>query len=102
MEVQKKTSSGSWEVISTDASWETRLVLTMISMAIYVLLLYRFRWVRTSVPLGQSRVEIEWDIPRDAAKGTYQIKHFGYRKRATLFGSRILSYSGVSREFQVY
>ncbi|XP_065884101.1 uncharacterized protein [Dysidea avara] len=85
LEVQKKKLNGAWEVLYTDASWETR-----------------FRWVRTLVALGQSRVEIEWDIPSNAAKGTYRIKHFGHRKRVNFFGSRILSYSGVSRQFQVY
>uniref|UniRef100_A0A8C6LBN1 Neutral ceramidase n=1 Tax=Nothobranchius furzeri TaxID=105023 RepID=A0A8C6LBN1_NOTFU len=51
-----------WEVVYTDASWETR-----------------FHWLKGSNQ--QSNATIEWHIPPTAAHGTYRIQHFGHYKQ---------------------
>ena len=85
MTVERRNSNGQWEVMYSDASWETR-----------------YRWRRTSVPFGWSEVDIQWDIPADAVTGTYRIRHFGHYKRFRIFrGFEVRPYSGVTRNFIV-
>lgn len=79
--VEMKNNS-QWTVLYTDASWETK-----------------FSWRHTSVISGESLANVTWDIPSDAIPGTYRIQHFGYHKE--LANSQVISYSGVSSEFQV-
>jgi len=79
--VEMQSSSGNWEVVSTDASWETR-----------------FSWYHTSLILGESLATITWDIPPDTPAGTYRIQHFGYSKA---FLGGVTAYSGTSSQFKV-
>jgi len=72
-------SNSVWTRVADDSFWETKLF-----------------W--KSRELTQSLVTITWDIPSDAALGTYRIVHFGYRK--TLEG-KIVPYSGTSSAFVV-
>uniref|UniRef100_A0A4W6EAQ9 Neutral ceramidase n=1 Tax=Lates calcarifer TaxID=8187 RepID=A0A4W6EAQ9_LATCA len=51
-----------WEVVHTDASWETR-----------------FHWLQGSN--RQSNATVEWHIPLSAPSGSYRIKHFGHYKQ---------------------
>ncbi|XP_034949883.1 neutral ceramidase [Chelonus insularis] len=77
----EKLENDTWIEIATDADWETR-----------------FHWVRTSVILGTSEVEIKWEIPLNAEPGKYRIGHFGsYRY---IFGG-IYPYQGHSNIFEV-
>ncbi|XP_076318087.1 neutral ceramidase isoform X1 [Tachypleus tridentatus] len=73
--------SHTWEVVATDANWETR-----------------FHWYRTSSIFGESRVIISWNIPSDASPGTYRIRHYGHRKNLLQV---IRPYVGTSSEFDV-
>uniref|UniRef100_A0AAR2JK83 Neutral ceramidase n=1 Tax=Pygocentrus nattereri TaxID=42514 RepID=A0AAR2JK83_PYGNA len=75
-------SSGTWEVIHTDASWETR-----------------FHWIKGSG--GQSNATVEWHIPLSAAAGTYRIRHFGHYKKRVVITPVITAYEGASDVFQV-
>lgn len=78
--VEHKTNDSNWQVLHTDASWETR-----------------FRWKKhTSLDRHESLATIEWDIPSDAPQGTYRIQHFGY-----CHSDQIMPYSGTSSQFQV-
>nr|XP_027227263.1 neutral ceramidase-like isoform X1 [Penaeus vannamei] len=79
--VERLTDAGSWQVVATDASWETRFI-----------------WDRTSSLLGTSVATVKWDIPKDAAEGTYRITHTGHFK--TLFRG-IDQYHGISKSFKV-
>ncbi|XP_029934326.1 neutral ceramidase-like, partial [Myripristis murdjan] len=74
--------TSTWEVVCTDASWETR-----------------FRWLKGSG--RQSNVTVEWHIPLQAAAGSYRIRHLGHAKQ--LQGSRpvVTPYEGVSAVFAV-
>ncbi|KAF0301861.1 Neutral ceramidase [Amphibalanus amphitrite] len=75
LEVLKLQEDGSWAVVATDASWETF-----------------FKWSRTDVLLGHSEVTITWNIPVDAAAGTYKIRHMGYHKPAVGMFRRAVYY----------
>lgn len=70
-----------WEVIATDANWETRFI-----------------WDRISMLLGTSLATVKWDIPDDTPEGTYRITHNGHFK-SMLFG--LNQYSGASEPFEV-
>jgi len=65
LEVLKLQPDGNWTVVATDASWETF-----------------FKWTRTNSILGHSEVTCTWNVPADAAAGTYRFKHMGYHKPA--------------------
>ncbi|XP_041379679.1 neutral ceramidase 2-like, partial [Gigantopelta aegis] len=84
--VEMLKNEGRWEVMATDANWETK-----------------FEWRITSMLLGESSATITWDIPSYMAPGTYVIKHFGYSK--SLFGKSlsgtITPFSGRSSTFNV-
>mgnify|MGYP002826024736 CR=1 FL=1 len=53
-------------------------------------------WRRHGV--AASHITIDWKIPRNAPRGVYRIRHFGYRK---LLHGRLKSYSGSSYPFGV-
>uniref|UniRef100_A0A8C6L708 Neutral ceramidase n=1 Tax=Nothobranchius furzeri TaxID=105023 RepID=A0A8C6L708_NOTFU len=71
-----------WEVVYTDASWETR-----------------FHWLKGSNQ--QSNATIEWHIPPTAAHGTYRIQHFGHYKQMKGLRPIITKYQGSSDVFRV-
>ncbi|XP_039990845.1 neutral ceramidase [Xiphias gladius] len=73
--------TGTWEVVHTDASWETR-----------------FHWLKGSN--GQSNATVEWHIPPSAPSGSYRIKHFGHYKPRPL-SPVITPYEGTSDVFRV-
>ncbi|XP_074476945.1 neutral ceramidase isoform X1 [Sebastes fasciatus] len=71
-----------WEVVHTDASWETR-----------------FHWLKGSKQ--QSNSTIEWHIPPSAPSGSYRIKHFGHYKQWKFPQLVITPYEGTSDVFRV-
>ncbi|CAL8262105.1 unnamed protein product [Arctogadus glacialis] len=81
VEVFQNTSS-SWEVVHTDASWETR-----------------FHWVKGSN--RESNATVEWHIPASAQQGSYRIQHFGHYKKMVGFRPVITAYQGSSDVFAV-
>ncbi|XP_073684665.1 neutral ceramidase [Garra rufa] len=71
--------TNSWEIVHTDASWETR-----------------FHWIKGLG--GRSQSKVEWHIPLTAQIGTYRIQHFGHFKD----NSNITTpYVGTSDAFKV-
>uniref|UniRef100_A0A672R5G7 Neutral ceramidase n=1 Tax=Sinocyclocheilus grahami TaxID=75366 RepID=A0A672R5G7_SINGR len=73
--------TNSWEIIHTDASWETR-----------------FHWIKGLA--GRSQSKVEWHIPLTAQTGTYRIQHFGHYKQFT-DNNTITPYVGTSDAFKV-
>ncbi|XP_069543813.1 neutral ceramidase [Brachyistius frenatus] len=71
-----------WEVVHTDASWETR-----------------FHWLKGSGQ--QSNATIEWFVPPSAAAGSYRIRHFGHYKQLKGLRPVITPYEGSSDVFTV-
>ncbi|XP_029312523.1 neutral ceramidase [Cottoperca gobio] len=71
-----------WEVVHTDASWETR-----------------FHWLKGSN--RQSNSTVEWHIPPAAPSGSYRIKHFGHYKHWKALQFVITPYEGTSDVFSV-
>ncbi|XP_049915313.1 neutral ceramidase isoform X1 [Epinephelus moara] len=71
-----------WEVVHTDASWETR-----------------FHWLKGSNQ--QSNSTIEWHISPSAPSGYYRIKHFGHYKQRKNLKPVITPYEGTSDVFRV-
>lgn len=69
-----------WEVIYTDADWETM-----------------FTWTRVGVAASEGK--ITWDVPKTEVPGLYRIGHFGHYKPITSEGPR--AFKGQSREFSV-
>ncbi|XP_014293078.1 putative inactive neutral ceramidase B [Halyomorpha halys] len=78
--VEKLDNDDKWNIVATDANWETRFI-----------------WTRVSI-LGTSLAEVRWDIPPDAGPGTYRIRHYGHFKNIL---SRINPYEGVTTPFKV-
>ncbi|XP_072522781.1 neutral ceramidase [Salminus brasiliensis] len=74
-------STRTWEVVHTDASWETR-----------------FYWIKGSG--NQSNATVEWHIPLSAESGTYRIRHFGHFKQRIIMPV-ITAYEGTSDVFRV-
>ncbi|XP_055085459.1 neutral ceramidase isoform X2 [Periophthalmus magnuspinnatus] len=72
----------SWDVVHTDASWETR-----------------FHWLKGAD--RHSNTTVEWFIPDSAPSGVYRIRHFGHYKEIKNFRPVILPYEGQSDEFTV-
>lgn len=58
----------------------------------------RFYWRRTAPLFGQSQATVTWDIPDDAAPGTYRIRHFGHSKNLL---QMVSPYEGSSSRFKV-
>eukprot|EP00930_Biecheleria_cincta_P001824 TRINITY_DN102915_c0_g1_i1.p1 TRINITY_DN102915_c0_g1~~TRINITY_DN102915_c0_g1_i1.p1 ORF type:complete len:732 (+),score=104.35 TRINITY_DN102915_c0_g1_i1:49-2244(+) len=70
-----------WEEVANDGDWETQ---------------FRYHW--ESDITFQSKAEIIWDIPEDAAPGTYRLRHYGASKDAL---GKIKQFNGTSASFQV-
>jgi neutral ceramidase len=85
LQVQRKTSTGTWVTVANDWDWETK---------------YRWQRYDCAPTYGCSHVTTEWTIPADATPGTYRLRHFGDWKSG--WDSLIRPYSGTSREFTVY
>lgn len=79
--VEQLIGDNAWQVVATDASWETRLT-----------------WVRTNGSTGESEITIEWTINDTVQSGTYRIRHTGNYKNKS---GQVLSYQGTSDEFSV-
>ncbi|XP_075884230.1 neutral ceramidase isoform X2 [Nelusetta ayraudi] len=71
-----------WEVVHTDASWETR-----------------FHWLKGESSL--SNTTVEWYIPSTARSGTYRIRHFGHSMKRVNWKPVITAYEGTSDVFKV-
>ncbi|XP_036405721.1 neutral ceramidase [Megalops cyprinoides] len=71
-----------WDIVYTDASWETR-----------------FHWVKGSG--AQSNATVEWHIPPSAQLGSYRIRHFGHYKELKGLRPVITAYEGTSDVFRV-
>uniref|UniRef100_A0A673IRX6 Neutral ceramidase n=1 Tax=Sinocyclocheilus rhinocerous TaxID=307959 RepID=A0A673IRX6_9TELE len=72
----------SWEIVHTDASWETR-----------------FHWIKGLA--GRSQSKVEWHIPLTAQTGTYRIQHFGHYKQIMDNNTITTAYVGTSDAFKV-
>uniref|UniRef100_A0A671RKI3 Neutral ceramidase n=1 Tax=Sinocyclocheilus anshuiensis TaxID=1608454 RepID=A0A671RKI3_9TELE len=72
----------SWEIVHTDASWETR-----------------FHWIKGLA--GRSQSKVEWHIPLTAQTGTYRIQHFGHYKQIMDNNTITTPYVGTSDAFKV-
>ncbi len=59
----------------------------------------RLEWIRTNVILGESEVEVRWEVPLSQEAGTYRIGHQGTHK--TLLGDTPKFYSGYTNSFIV-
>ncbi len=81
MEVQRLVN-GSWQAVATDNDWDTT-----------------YQWQRIDGFWGTSHAILTWNIPTDAASGTYRLKHFGDRKKP--WSGNIVAYTGTSRSFTV-
>ncbi|MGP3966846.1 neutral/alkaline ceramidase [Streptomyces sp. 6N223] len=78
--VQRRSGDGdAWEAVADDGDWSTVL-----------------RWAREGV--AASRVTITWDVPEDAAPGTYRIRYTGDAKALS---GRLRGFSGTTRAFAV-
>ncbi|KAJ7397421.1 hypothetical protein BTVI_135902 [Pitangus sulphuratus] len=76
-------TSGSWQVVQNDASWDTR-----------------FYWTKGS--LNQSNVTIQWHIPRGTELGIYRIRYSGhYKKRLSIIRTITVPFEGSSSAFEV-
>lgn len=79
--VEMQQPDKSWKVVKTDGDWDTK-----------------FEWARPSKVTAESYATIKWDIPADAAAGTYRIRHFNAHKEIT---QKIYEFSGTSNSFSV-
>ncbi|KAA0185812.1 hypothetical protein HAZT_HAZT009151 [Hyalella azteca] len=79
--VERQADDGSWEVIATDADWETK-----------------YSWQQTSKLLGTSVATVKWDVPEDTTNGTFRISHTGHAK---FLEGTIQSFLGVTEPFFV-
>ncbi|KAJ5477122.1 Neutral ceramidase 2 [Penicillium diatomitis] len=88
--VQRKTDSGSWEVVRNDRDWN--LV---------------FLWKRTNGVLGYSEVTLQWQIedsyysvgnPTPLESGTYRMHYYGDSKNVL---GKINSFEGIGGTFTV-
>ncbi|KAJ3607818.1 hypothetical protein NHX12_024869 [Muraenolepis orangiensis] len=77
-----QNTTNTWEVIHTDASWETK-----------------FHWLKGSDQ--QSNATVEWHIPPWARPGSYRIRHSGHHKQMKGFRPLITAYQGASNMFSV-
>lgn len=59
--VDRLSNENEWQVVATDANWETK-----------------FKWTRVSMILGRSEIEFIWEIPESAIRGEYRVRHQGY------------------------
>jgi neutral ceramidase len=81
----ERLQDGGWQVAALDGDWEVKV-----------------RWSQPAAA-GNKRtaphvVRVEWNIPRDAAPGTYRVKHEGVFKTAD---GRLHEFTTCSRFFQI-
>ncbi|TCZ75502.1 alkaline ceramidase [Paenibacillus albiflavus] len=81
LEVQRKDGD-KWTVVSRDWDWDTKYI-----------------WKRVTPGGTTSQVTIEWNIPQEAASGTYRIVHYGNYKNG--WDQKIYPYTGTSSTFIV-
>jgi len=87
LSVDLQATDGSWETVAVDGDWSTK-----------------FQWrAGPEDPLnigisGLSQATLSWDIPSDAALGTYRLCYFGNNKKVS---GEIGEFSGCSSEFAV-
>jgi neutral ceramidase len=88
--IERKSSSGNWEVVRNDWDWNLE-----------------FLWTRTNTILGHSEVTIRWQIedeyysvdnPTPLQAGTYRIHYYGDAKNPL---GQISSFEGISGTFTV-
>lgn len=79
--VEKLVGGDAWQVVATDANWETRLT-----------------WTRTNASTGESQITVEWEIDNSIEPGTYRIRHTGHYKNKS---GQVIQYQGESDEFSV-
>ncbi|XP_066548984.1 neutral ceramidase [Amia ocellicauda] len=72
-----------WNIVYTDASWETR-----------------FHWIKGSG--AESNATVEWHIPLSAPSGAYRVRHFGHFKERKGLSQVITPYNGTSSVFEVF
>eukprot|EP00096_Caligus_rogercresseyi_P008205 TRINITY_DN26688_c0_g1_i1.p1 TRINITY_DN26688_c0_g1~~TRINITY_DN26688_c0_g1_i1.p1 ORF type:complete len:315 (+),score=64.03 TRINITY_DN26688_c0_g1_i1:298-1242(+) len=70
-----------YSLVAVDGSWETKMT-----------------WSRTNYVTRESKITITWDIPQDAAPGSYYITHKGHYKSLI---SSVHPYSGSSEVFVI-
>ncbi|XP_050428136.1 neutral ceramidase [Adelges cooleyi] len=80
--VERMGSDSKWDIIATDANWETE-----------------FSWETKSWFWATSVAEIKWTIPEGTPAGIYRIRHFGHFKY--LGGGRLGRYYGATETFKV-
>ncbi|XP_060851425.1 neutral ceramidase isoform X1 [Rhopalosiphum padi] len=80
--VERLTDDFKWDVVATDANWETE-----------------FTWKTVSWFWASSVAEIKWTIPENTTPGLYRIRHFGYFKN--FGGGKLGRYFGTSETFKV-
>nr|XP_032515548.1 neutral ceramidase isoform X1 [Danaus plexippus plexippus] len=74
-------SEDAWEVVATDADWETKYI-----------------WKRNSKILGTSEAVVEWEVAEGTPAGTYRLHHYGNYKY--ILGG-VYPYHGFTDAFQV-
>lgn len=79
--VEHYTPDGMWNIIATDANWETN-----------------FRWNRVSSIFGTSEIQFHWEIPANTEAGLYRICYFGHNRE--LFGG-VSAFTGCTQQFDV-
>ncbi len=81
LEVQRWDGS-LWRTVANDGDWNTS-----------------YRWQRVDPVWGSSKAIITWDIPPQAASGSYRVVHYGDYKNG--WNGVVYGFTGVSRSFQV-
>uniref|UniRef100_A0A2H8TTC9 Neutral ceramidase n=1 Tax=Melanaphis sacchari TaxID=742174 RepID=A0A2H8TTC9_9HEMI len=80
--VERLTDDFKWDVVATDANWETEFI-----------------WKTVSWLWANSVADIKWTIPENTTPGLYRIRHFGYFKN--FGGGGLRRYFGTSETFKV-
>lgn len=98
--VEKQLENKTWQIVYTDANWETRYspIFHFFNLSIKFSNSFRFKWKKTCLFKGTSEATVEWDVTEDVQPGTYRLRHFGHYK---LIIGAILPYSGTSNSFTV-
>ncbi|AEI63074.1 neutral/alkaline ceramidase [Corallococcus macrosporus] len=84
LKVQRREPDGAWTDVATDADPATR---------------YQWRRENCVPTLACSHITVTWDIPTDAAPGTYRLVHDGNWKSG--WDGNVRPYTGASRTFTV-
>ncbi|KAG5667320.1 hypothetical protein PVAND_015304 [Polypedilum vanderplanki] len=80
--VERLVSNGEWQMVATDADWETK-----------------FKWTRLSMILGRSEIEFMWEIPESTPSGEYRVRHQGYYQY--ILGG-VYYYQGSTEHFNIF